>query len=195
MKATERPCSLHIGANVLPQGGAHFRVWAPRRHTVEVVIEGGDDRGSNNRTFELAPEGQGYFSGVIRSVGDGALYRFRLDRGERLYPDPASRYQPEGPHGPSQAVDPKKFEWTDHDWRGVSRRGQVIYLPHGRTWPREGVWAAPPRDLDELARLGITVGEVWPVSDLPGIFRWGYDGVNLFARTGLYGIRDDFRRF
>ena len=100
MKATERPCSLHIGANVLPHWGAHFRVWEPRRHTVEVVIEGGDERGSNNRTFELAPEGQGYFSGVIRSVGDGALYRFRLDGGERLYPDPASRYQPGRPARP-----------------------------------------------------------------------------------------------
>ena len=195
MKATERSCSLHIGANVLPQGGAHFRVWAPRRHTVEVVIEGGDERGSNNRAFELATEGQGYFSGVIRSVGDGALYRFRLDGGERLYPDPASRYQPEGPHGPSQVVDPKKFEWTDHDWRGVSPRGQVIYEMHVGTFTREGVWAAAAHELDELARLGITVVEVMPVADFPGKFGWGYDGVNLFAPTRLYGFPDDFRRF
>src|SRR5215510_553822 len=109
-------CPLHIGANILPQGGTHFRVWAPRRQAVEIVIEGGAERGFNNRTFELASEGQGYFSGVLGSVGAGALYRFRLDGGEHLYPDPASRYQPEGPDGPSQVVDPKSFEWTDRDW-------------------------------------------------------------------------------
>ena len=191
----ERFCSMNIGANILPQWGTHFRVWAPRRRAVEVVIEGGAERGSNNRTFELAPEGHGYFSGVIRSVGDGALYRFRLDGGERLYPDPASRYQPEGPHGPSQVVDPKSFKWTDHDWRGVNPRGQVIYETHIGTFTREGVWAAAARELDELARLGITVVEVMPVADFPGKFGWGYDGVNLFAPTRLYGSPDDFRRF
>ncbi|MGH9754165.1 MAG: malto-oligosyltrehalose trehalohydrolase [Blastocatellia bacterium] len=186
---------MRIGANILPQGGTHFRVWAPRRRAVAVAIEGGAERGSSNRTFELTPEGQGYFSGVIRSVGDGALYRFRLDGGEMLYPDPASRYQPEGPHGPSQVVDPKRFEWTDHDWRGVNPRGQVIYEMHIGTFTREGVWAAAARELDELARLGITVVEVMPVADFPGKFGWGYDCVNLFAPTRLYGSPDDFRRF
>jgi maltooligosyltrehalose trehalohydrolase len=191
----EHTCPLHIGANILPQGGTHFRVWAPRRQAVEVVIEGGTERGSNNRTFELAPEGQGYFSGVIRSVGDGALYSFRLDGVERPYPDPASRYQPEGPHGPSQVVDPKRFAWTDRDWRGVNPRGQVIYEMHIGTFTREGSWAAAARELDELARLGITVVEVMPVAEFPGKFGWGYDGVNLFAPTRIYGAPDDFRRF
>ncbi|HKC85329.1 MAG TPA: malto-oligosyltrehalose trehalohydrolase [Blastocatellia bacterium] len=191
----ERLCPLHIGANILPQGGTHFRVWAPRRQAVEVVIEGGAERGSGSRTFELAPEGQGYFSGLGRSVGAGALYRFRLDGGDRLYPDPASRYQPEGPHGPSQVVDPKGFGWTDHDWRGVNLRGQVIYEMHIGTFTREGSWATAARELDELARLGITVVEVMPVADFPGKFGWGYDGVNLYAPTRLYGSPDDFRRF
>lgn len=186
---------MRIGANVSPQGGTHFRVWAPRRHAVEVVIEAGAERGSNNRTFELAPEDHGYFSGLIQSVGNGALYRFRLDEGDWLYPDPASRYQPEGPHGPSQVVDPKRFEWTDRDWLGVNPRGQVIYEMHIGTFTREGIWAAAARELDELARLGITVVEVMPVSDFPGKFGWGYDGVNLFAPTRLYGSPDDFRRF
>ncbi|HEY7180258.1 MAG TPA: malto-oligosyltrehalose trehalohydrolase [Blastocatellia bacterium] len=191
----ERHRPLHIGANILPQWGTNFRVWAPRRESIEVVIEGGAERDANGRAFELAPEEHGYFSGVVRSVGDGALYRFRLDGGERLYPDPASRYQPEGPHGPSQVVDPKRFEWTDHDWRGVNLRGQVIYEMHIGTFTREGVWAAAARELDELARLGITVVEIMPVADFPGKFGWGYDGVNLFAPTRLYGSPDDFRRF
>src|ERR1041384_290502 len=122
----ERLCPLHIGANILPQGGTHFRVWAPRRQAVEVAIEGGAERGSDSRTFELGREGQGYFSGLVRSVGVGALYRFRLDGGERLYPDPASRYQPEGPHGLSEIVDPAAFTWTDQRWQGPSRAGQVV---------------------------------------------------------------------
>jgi len=187
MKSTGSPLSLHIGAVVLPQGGTHFRVWAPRRRTVEVVVEG--------RAFELAPEDKGYFAGVIQSVGDGALYRFRLDGGGHLYPDPASRYQPKGPHGPSQVVDPNRFKWTDQGWRGVDLRGQVIYEMHIGTFTREGVWAAAARELDELARLGITVIEVMPVADFPGDFGWGYDGVNLFAPSRLYGPPDDFRRF
>ncbi|MBO0726537.1 MAG: malto-oligosyltrehalose trehalohydrolase [Blastocatellia bacterium] len=191
----ERHRPLHIGANILPQGGTNFRVWAPRRRSVEVVIEGGAERGSNGLAFKLAPEDHGYFSAAVRSVGDGALYRFRLDGGNRLYPDPASRYQPEGPHGPSQVVDPKKFEWTDHDWRGVNPRGQVIYEMHIGTFTREGVWAAAARELDELASLGITIVEVMPVADFPGKFGWGYDGVNLFAPTRLYGAPDDFRGF
>jgi maltooligosyltrehalose trehalohydrolase len=191
----ERHCPLHIGANILPQGGTSFRVWAPRRHSVEIVIEGGPERGSNGRIFELEPEDDGYFSGVLRSAGDGALYRFRLDGGAGLYPDPASRYQPEGPHGPSQVVDPSSFEWTDQNWRGVNPLGQVIYEMHVGTFTREGVWAAAMRELDELARLGITVVEVMPVADFPGRFGWGYDGVNLFAPSRLYGAPDDFRRF
>src|SRR5215813_15620151 len=191
----ERFCPLHIGANILPQNGTHFRVWAPRRQAVEVVIEGGAERVSDSRAFGLAPEGQGYFSGLVRSLGAGALYRFRLDGGERLYPDPASRYQPEGPHGPSQVVDPKSFGWTDHDWPGVNPRGQVIYEMHIGTLTREGSWAAAARELDELARLGITVVEVMPVADFPGKFGWGYDSVNLFAPSRLYGSPDDFRRF
>jgi maltooligosyltrehalose trehalohydrolase len=191
----ERYCPLHIGANILPQGGTYFCVWAPRRHSVEVVIEGGAEQGSNGMIFELAPDDQGYFSGIIRSVGDGALYRYRLDGGAGLYPDPASRYQPEGPHGPSQVIDPKRFKWTDHDWRGVNPRGQVIYEMHIGTFTREGVWETATRELDELARLGVTVVEVMPVADFPGRFGWGYDGVNLFAPSRIYGDPDDFRRF
>jgi maltooligosyltrehalose trehalohydrolase len=191
----ERYCPLHIGANILPQGGTNFCVWAPRRHSVEVVIEGGAEQGSNGMIFELAPDDQGYFSGIIRSVGDGALYRYRLDGGASLYPDPASRYQPEGPHGPSQVIDPKRFKWTDHDWRGVNPRGQVIYEMHIGTFTREGVWETATRELDELARLGVTVVEVMPVADFPGRFGWGYDGVNLFAPSRIYGDPEDFRRF
>src|SRR5215813_9936257 len=196
MTNNEYQMNIHIGAGVLPQGGTYFRVWAPRRRTVEVVIEGGAERNRDDQvSLELTPEGAGYFSGVIQQVGAGDLYRFRLDGEAQPYPDPASRYQPEGPHGPSQIVDPARFEWTDHEWRGVELRGKVIYEMHIGTFTREGLWAAAMRELDELARLGITLIEVMPVADFPGKFGWGYDGVNLFAPTRLYGSPDDFRRF
>ncbi len=194
MTYDENQMNIHIGAGVLSQGGTHFRVWAPRRRTVEVVIEGGPGRDYRS-SLELAPEGDGYFSGVIQRAAAGDLYRYRLDGDERLYADPASRYQPEGPRGPSQIVDPSRYEWTDRDWRGVDLRGQVIYEMHIGTFTREGVWATAMRELDELALLGITLIEVMPIADFPGKFGWGYDGVNLFAPTRLYGAPDDFKRF
>jgi maltooligosyltrehalose trehalohydrolase len=178
-----------VGAEVLPDGGTHFRVWAPGRRKVEVVLEG-----QPPRAVELTAEDGGYFSCVLEA-GDGTRYRFRLDGAETHYPDPVSRFQPDGPHGPSQVVDPSRFPWTDHDWRGVGRDGQVIYEMHVGTFTAEGTWQAAARELPELARLGVTVVEVMPVADFPGKFGWGYDGVNLFAPTRLYGTPDDFRGF
>lgn len=188
MKTVDLSRRLSIGAEALPSGGVHFRVWAPRRRTVEVVIEGGS-------SFALQPEPAGFFAGLVDAAGAGARYRFRLDGGEQLYPDPASRFQPAGPHGPSQVIDPNHFTWTDRAWRGVHLPGQVVYEMHIGTFTPAGTWAAAMRELDELARLGVTVLEVMPVADFPGRFGWGYDGVNLFAPTRLYGEPDDFRRF
>src|SRR5947209_16871194 len=104
---------LPVGAELVA-GGAHFRVWAPRRQRVEVVLEG--EPGGGGRSVALTAEGQGYFSGLVPGAGAGSLYRYRLD-GDGPYPDPASRYQPEGPHGPSQVIDPDAFRWTDGDWK------------------------------------------------------------------------------
>jgi len=179
---------LPVGAEAQPGGGVHFRVWAPRRQVVEVVVEGG-------AAFELAREPGGYFSGLVREVGAGMRYRFRLDGDNYLYPDPASRFQPGGPHGPSEVVDPRAFEWTDGAWRGARIERQVIYEMHVGTLTPEGTWAGAVGELPELAALGVTVVEVMPVADFPGRFGWGYDGVNLFAPTRLYGGPDDFRRF
>src|SRR4051794_35293901 len=115
------PRRLPVGAEVVP-GGVHFRVWAPRCRKVEVVFEGA-------HAVDLNPEAAGYFSGLVEGTGEGALYRYRLDGGD-AFPDPASRFQPEGPHGPSQVIDPSRFPWTDSEWRGLVREGQVIYEMH-----------------------------------------------------------------
>jgi maltooligosyltrehalose trehalohydrolase len=159
---------------------------------VEVVIETGP--GSQGPAFELTAEADGYFSGLVTSAGAGALYRFRLDSGAS-FPDPASRFQPEGPHGPSQVIDPSSFLWTDDDWRGVDLHGQIIYEMHVGTFTGEGTWESAGRELEYLRETGITVIEMMPVADFPGRFGWGYDGVNLFAPTRLYGRPDDLRRF
>ena len=177
---------LPVGAEVIGDG-VEFRVWAPERTRVEVVIE-------NGRTQSLTPRDKGYFVGTVPGVGDGARYRYRID-GADLYPDPATRFQPEGPHGPSQVVDPDRFSWTDAAWKGCKLEGQVIYELHIGTFTTAGTFATAMAELPELAEAGITCIEVMPVAEFPGAFGWGYDGVNLFAPTRLYGEPDDFRRF
>ena len=178
-----------MGAELQPAGGVHFRVWAPRRKKVEVVLGPGA-----GRAIPLTAEGNGYFSLLSPEADAGTLYRYRLD-GSGAFPDPASRFQPEGPHGPSQVVDPDAFAWSDEAWRGVPVAGQVIYEMHVGTFTREGTWAAAAGELEYLAELGVTVIEMMPVAEFPGRFGWGYDGVDLFAPAHLYGDPDDLRRF
>ena len=110
------------------------------------------------------------------------------------FPDPASRFQPAGPHGASQVVDPSVFTWSDEDWRGVRREGRIIYEMHVGTFTEEGTWAAATARLPHLAELGVTLLELMPVAEFPGRLGWGYDGVNRFAPARLYGEPDDFRR-
>ena len=178
-----------IGSEVTAHG-VHFRVWAPGRTGVEVVLEG-----APSTSIELVPEPGGYFSGVSPKSRAGDRYRFRLVGEEGLFPDPASRFQPEGPHGPSEVVDPALFRWTDGSWRGVERTGQILYEMHIGTFTPEGTWTAALAELPALAEVGVTVLEIMPIADFPGRFGWGYDGVDWFAPTRLYGTPDDVRRF
>jgi maltooligosyltrehalose trehalohydrolase len=184
---------LPIGAEVRPDGAVHFRVWAPKRRQVDVVIVPAR-QSDGPRVVGLAAEGRGYFSGTLDDVAVGARYRYRLDGGD-AFPDPASRFQPEGPHGPSQIVDPGAFRWTDRKWRGAKIAGQVIYEMHLGTFTSEGTWRAAARELRELADLGITCLEIMPIAEFPGEFGWGYDGVDLFAPMHRYGTPDEIRAF
>ena len=147
---------MRIGAEPVP-GGVRFRVWAPRRRSVEVVLE-------DSRPLRLEAETNGYFSGVVESARPGSLYRFRLYRGDRLFPDPASRFQPEGPHGPSQVMNAASFAWSDHDWKGLGIEGQVLYEMHIGTFTPDGTWQAAEQVLPELEDVGITVLEIMPVA-------------------------------
>lgn len=187
---------LPIGAEFFKGKGTHFRVWAPRAEKVFIVIEKRvQDRLEMPEKIELEPEQDGYFSLFAPQAGAGTLYRFQLDVNDELLPDPASRFQPSGPFGPSEVIDPDEFAWTDKDWAGVDMKGQVIYEMHIGTFTPEGTWKSAAKELPELAKAGITLIEVMPVADFPGRFGWGYDGVNIFAPTRLYGRPEDFKGF
>jgi maltooligosyltrehalose trehalohydrolase len=179
-----------IGAEFKPGSGTHFRVWAPARHRVEVILRPVDQ--STQVTHRLQPR-DGYFDGCIESARPGDRYRFRLDEEPQLYPDPASRHQPEGPHGPSEIIDATTFHWTDQNWQGVKLKGQVLYEMHIGTFTREGTFQSAMAELSALKELGITTMELMPVADFPGAFGWGYDGVSLFAPYCRYGKPDDLR--
>ena len=167
----------------------HFRVWAPATESVSLVIE----RNGQSRDVPLDSESDGYRAAFVEEAAPGTRYRYRLD-GD-LLPDPASRYQPEGPFGASEVVDPGRYSWTSVRSAGVSMRGQVIYEMHIGTFTPDGTWASAATKLPLLARTGITMLEVMPVAEFPGRFGWGYDGVFPFAPTRLYGTPDDFRAF
>jgi len=188
---------MPIGAEIQPGGGVHFRVWAPRRSRVQVVLEPQSEPAGDAKAelVELTAEEGGYFSGLAPQAMAGSWYRFRLDDEPLLYPDPASRFQPDGVHGPSQVVDLAVYTWRDRDWRGVRLAGQIIYEMHVGTYTPSGTWNAAAEHLPSLIETGITLVEVMPVNEFPGRFGWGYDGVDLFAPTHLYGTPDEFRGF
>src|SRR5947209_7343434 len=175
-----------IGAEMMGDGRVHFRVWAPKAKHLEVAIEGNFQ--------ELESESNGYFSGSANATA-GTLYRFRINGEGNLYPDPASRFQPEGPHGPSCLVDHLGFKWSDDRWKGTTLAGHIMYEMHIGTFTPEGTWRAAAEKLALLKEDGITLLEMMPISDFPGKFGWGYDGVNLFAPCRLYGSPDDLRFF
>ena len=182
---------LPIGAELDPAGrGLHLRVWAPTHDRVTFVAE----RGPACEVV-LGREPDGYHAASILGLGAGARYRFRLGDEPRLHADPASRFQPEGPLGPSEVVDPSRFAWTDAGWRGIERHRHVIYELHAGTFTPEGTWEAAAAWLPYLADVGITTLEVMPVAAFAGDTGWGYDGVNLFAPFHRYGTPDDLRRF
>ena len=192
MERTQLRRRLTVGAEMQDGGGAEVRVWAPAVARMELVVPAVDGRAE--RAIAMTRHADGYFSALDAEAAHGGRYWLRLD-GERLRPDPASRWQPDGPHQPSAYVDPAAFPWTDAAWKGLAKDGQVVYEMHVGTFTAEGTWGAAAEQLAELARIGITVVEMMPVAEFPGRFGWGYDGVDLYAPAHLYGTPDDLRAF
>lgn len=177
-----------IGANYLGQNQCEFRVWAPLRQDVALKL-----LGASERIIPLEAEPGGYWSAVVDGITAGTLYQILLD-GDLLRPDPASRYQPQGVHGPSQVVDPKAYRWNDSAWVGHPLTDYVLYELHVGTFTPEGTFDAVIPRLPVLKELGITTVEVMPVSQFPGERNWGYDGVYPFAVQNSYGGPEGLKR-
>ncbi len=179
-----------LGARVTG-GATRFCVWAPEVDLVEVVIE---TPGRQSEVHGMARGADGFHRTVVVGVSDADLYRYRLD-GRGPFPDPASRFQPQRVHGPSQIVDWSSFTWTDAGWTGRALEQTILYELHIGTFTPEGTFASAAERLPDLRDLGVTAVELMPVADFPGRWNWGYDGVAPFAPARCYGNPDDLRRF
>lgn len=169
-------------------GGVLFRVWAPAHHNLDVVIETADGR---TIAQPMSRSRDAVFSADVPGVRAGDRYRYRTDRG--LFPDPASRFQPDGVHGPSEIIDFRLRREENTGWRGLPREDLIIYELHIGTFTPEGTFDAARRRLPDLKELGVTAIELMPVADFPGERNWGYDGVSLFAPARCYGRPEDLR--
>ena len=180
---------MPYGAQFDDDGRVRFRLWAPAVSHLELCLGEGDDC----RYLPMTPEAGGWFSCRTDQACAGSRYRYRLEDGMRV-PDPASRYQPAGVHGPSEVVDPLAFDWRDETWRGRAWEEAVIYELHVGAFTPEGTFAALLARLGHLAALGITAIELMPVAECPGRRNWGYDGVQLYAPYSRYGTPEDLKR-
>ncbi len=181
--------TLPIGAQP-DRLGTRFRVWAANVPRVELLIYDGD---AVSAQPEMQPQDDGYFEAYLAGVGAGTRYAYSLDGGDPR-PDPASRFQPDGVHGPSQVVDPMIFDWTDDQWRGLPLEDAIFYEVHVGTATPEGTFDSLINRLDDIVSLGVTAVEIMPIADFPGSRNWGYDGVSLFAPANAYGGPEALRR-
>jgi maltooligosyltrehalose trehalohydrolase len=175
---------LPFGAELFGNNSVRYRFWAPTQSKVKVVIEG--------TIHEMNQLDHGWHQCVVAGVHAGSRYKYVLDDGTQV-PDPASRFQPEDVHGPSEVIDPRGYAWNDAAWRGRRWQECVIYELHIGTFTQEGTFRAAIGRLDWLANLGITAIEIMPVADFPGDRNWGYDGVLLFAPESSYGRPEDMK--
>jgi maltooligosyltrehalose trehalohydrolase len=175
-----------VGAELVADGEAHVRVWAPDHEAVTLVLGGAD--------VPMTRDDRGYHS-ARAAARVGSRYGFRFAGDDKIYPDPASRQQPDGPHGLSAIVDAAAYQWQDAAWPGVSLPGQVLYELHIGTFTPEGTWRAAIERLPRLRDVGVTIVQMMPVSEFDGAFGWGYDGVLWFAPQHTYGTPDDLRAF
>jgi maltooligosyltrehalose trehalohydrolase len=171
---------LPFGAQRLDDGRTRFRLWAPSCTEVELEVDG------EHVTMD-ARDG-GWFESEVR-CGPGARYRFKVRDG-LLVPDPASRFQPEDVHGPSEVIDPAAYLWQHTEWRGRPWEDTVLLEVHVGVL---GGYRGVQERLDEWAALGITAIELMPVGEFPGRRNWGYDGVLPYAPESAYGRPEDLK--
>ena len=183
--------AMPFGAELRADGGVRFRLLAPGAARVDLILEGND--GSQRAQWPMTRMDEGFYEVVSSTARAGSRYRFRIDDGLEV-PDPASRSNPDDPHGPSEVVDPTAFDWSDVGWSGRPWHETVIYELHVGTFTPQGTFAAAIERLPYLATLGVTALELMPIADFPGRRGWGYDGVLPFAPDASYGRPEDLKR-
>ncbi|HYH15469.1 MAG TPA: alpha-amylase family glycosyl hydrolase, partial [Flavisolibacter sp.] len=167
-----------IGVNFNKKGKAIVTIWAPEAKQVTIAFEG--------KQVELQKRELGYWHLETGEIRPGTKYKIVLN-GEQELPDPTSLSQPEGVHGPSQALDVTTFPWTDQQWKNIPLNDYILYELHTGTFTSEGTFAAIEQKLDYLKELGVNAIEIMPVAQFPGYRNWGYDGVYPFAVQDSYG--------
>lgn len=185
---------MRFGAQPLdpPGSGTRFALWAPGCEHVRLEIV--DAAGALREVREMQPADDGWFDLACADLGAGTRYRYRV-RDDLAVPDPASRWNPQDAHGPSEVVDPRTFEWQHPGWTGRPWRSAVVYELHVGAWTPEGRYTSAAARLPQLRELGITAVELMPLADFPGTRNWGYDGVLAYAPDASYGTPDELRRF
>ena len=172
---------MKIGADYQGSGRCEFTVWAPFLKEVAVQIVAPE-----KRLLPMQKNEEGYWKLTATDVKPGTLYFYQLE-GTTDRPDPASKFQPQGVHGPSQAIDSNAFTWNDHQWSGIPLEEMIIYELHVGTFTPAGTFTAIIPQLPELSRLGVNAIEIMPVAQFPGDRNWGYDGVYPYAVQNSYG--------
>jgi maltooligosyltrehalose trehalohydrolase len=175
--------TLDFGARLTPDG-VQFRVWAPHAQSVAVQL--------GSEAQPLARHDEHIFEALVPEACAGTEYRYVID-GSRARPDPVSRYQAAGVHGPSRVIDPHSFVWSDADWRGLALEDYVLYELHIATFTRAGTFESAIARLRYLKQLGVNAIELMPVAEFPGTRNWGYDGVHLYAPQSSYGGPDGLK--
>jgi maltooligosyltrehalose trehalohydrolase len=185
----KRAFPMTWGAQLRVEGGVRFRLWAPGANEVALLRPDGDER-----KLGMQPAASGWYEIVDESASGGSRYLYEIDREIRV-PDPASRFQPDGPGGPSQVVDPSSFAWPDRWPELRSFAEMVFYELHVGAFTPEGTYAAAAGRFDYLVELGVTAIELMPLAETPGARNWGYDGVMQYAPAHRYGTPDDLKSF
>jgi len=185
-----RRYQMPFGAELTASGEVRFRLWAPAAHRVELVLC--DAQGAAVHSTDMDPLGEGWFSLLTDAAAAGSLYRYRID-GNREVPDPASRCNPRGVHGPSEVIDPAAHAWDDATWQAPPWHEAIVYELHVGTFTIPGSYQAVAARLGHLKRLGVTAIELMPVAAFPGERNWGYDGVLPYAPQISYGRPEELK--
>jgi malto-oligosyltrehalose trehalohydrolase len=188
LQASQHLHEMPFGPRLLDNGGAEFRLFAPSAKTVDLCLYLKDGESIS----AMKKEEDGWYRLTVETARPGDKYHFVIDNDLRV-PDPASRFQPEDVHGPSEIIDPRAFRWQDESWKGRPWREAIIYEMHLGTFSAEGTYEGLAEKLDYLRDLGVTAIEIMPLSDFPGAFGWGYDGVLPYAPDSIYGRPEDLK--